>query len=217
MSIEIREVKSEAELKQFVDFPFKLYRGHPHWIPPIKKADMASLTRENNPVFEHSEAIVLTAWKDNQMVGRIVGMINQMELDFIKKKHARFGWVDFVDDREVSGALFRKVENWAREKGMELLKGPYGFNQLDKNGMLTEGFDSTGTVNTIYNYAYYPQHLAELGYEKELEMDRILDEACERNSRQNCQSLLPCQKTLQAQNHSAKNHPGNGRARQTAF
>ena len=169
MTIEIKEVKTESELKQFVEFPFKLYKGHQHWIPPIKRAEMATLTPEKNPVFEHSEAIVFTAWKNGKLVGRIVGMINQIELDFIKKKHARFGWIDFIDDKNVSKALIEAVEKWAKQKGMDLLKGPYGFNQLDKNGMLTEGFDSTGTVNTIYNYEYYPKHIEALGYEKELE------------------------------------------------
>ncbi len=173
MSIEIREVKTNKELKQFVKFPFDLYNGAPHWIPPIIQTEIAILSSKN-PVFEHSQAVIYTAWKNGKLVGRIVGMINQLEIDFINKKHARFGWIDFVDDKNVSSALITSVEKWARGQGMTLLKGPYGFNQLGKNGMLTEGFDSTGTVNTIYNYEYYPAHLKELGYVPDLEWVEIL-------------------------------------------
>lgn len=169
MSIEIREVKTSQELREFVKFPFRLFRGNPNWIPPIIKAEVALLTPEKNPVFEHSEAVIFTAHKNGKIVGRVAGMINQLELDFIHEKHARFGWIDFEEDEEVSSTLIGAVENWARSKGMTKLKGPYGFNQLDKNGMLTEGFDSRGTANTIYNFPYYPKHLEKLGYEKELE------------------------------------------------
>ncbi len=169
MNISIREVRTKAELKQFVKFPFDLYKGQPHWIPPIIQSVMATLSEEKNPAFEHSEVVIYTAWIEERMVGRIVGLINNMENDFIQKRHARFGWMDFIDDKNVSKALIGAVEKWAKEKGMDLLKGPYGFNQLDKNGWLTEGFDSTGTVNTIYNYPYYIEHIKTLGYEPDLE------------------------------------------------
>ncbi|MFQ5446326.1 MAG: hypothetical protein ACE5FF_05280, partial [Saprospiraceae bacterium] len=108
-------------------------------------------------------------WKDGRMVGRIAGIINQLELKHIGENHARFGWLDFTEDEGVSGALMDAVEVWARTQGMVLLKGPYGFNQLDKTAMLTEGFSTLGTMSTIYNYPYYPQHLERLGYRKELE------------------------------------------------
>ncbi|MEZ4955831.1 MAG: hypothetical protein R2825_19895 [Saprospiraceae bacterium] len=169
MDVTIKEVKTKSELKQFVKFPFDLYQGQPHWIPPIIQAEMELLSKDKNPVFEHSKAVIYTAWQEEKMVGRIVGLINEMENDFIQGKHARFGWFDFIDDRKVSKALIQAVEKWAKSQGMELLKGPYGFNQLDKNGWLTEGFDSSGTVNSIYNYPYYPEHIKSLGYTPDLE------------------------------------------------
>lgn len=169
MAIEIREVKTKKELKEFVLFPFQMYKEVPHWIPPIIKAEMQVLSPEENAAFEHSEAIILTAWKTGQLVGRIVGIVNQMETDFLGEKHARFGWIDFVDDREVSTALIQSVTDWAAQKGAIKLKGPLGFNQLDKNGMLTEGFDSTSTPNTIFNFPYYPEHLKEMGFVPDLE------------------------------------------------
>lgn len=162
-------VSSAAELREFVKFPFKLYKNHPYWIPPIIQSEINILSADKNPVFEHSEAVYYTAWHGDKMVGRIAGIINEMETEHIGEKHARFGWFDFVEDKDVSEALLHAVEEWGRSKNCILLKGPYGFNQLDKNGMLTQGFDSLGTANTIYNYAYYPEQVEKLGYEKDLE------------------------------------------------
>jgi hypothetical protein len=167
--MEIKEVSGKAQLEEFVRFPFGLYKNHPCWIPPLVKAEMKTLMPETNPVFEHSEVKLFSAWRAGRMAGRIAGIINRMENDFIGEKHARFGWIDFIDDEEVSAALLEAVQLWARSKGMSLLKGPYGFNQLDKNGMLIEGFDTLGTANTIFNYEYYPRHLEKAGFEKDLE------------------------------------------------
>ena len=169
MKPELRTVGNSSELREFVKFPFKLYKNHPYWIPPLIQAEVNILSPEKNPVFEHSEAILYTAWQDGKMVGRIAGIINDLETAHIDEKHARFGWFDFIDDPGVSRALLEAVEEWGRSKNCTILKGPYGFNQLDKNGMLTEGFDSLGTANTIYNYEYYPQQVGQLGYVKDLE------------------------------------------------
>ncbi len=162
-------VSNRRELRTFVEFPFRLYKDHPCWVPPLVRSEMNTFDREKNPVFEHSEAILYTAWQGGKIVGRIAGLVNDMETEHIGEKHARFGWVDFTDDEDVSRALLEAVETWGRERKCTLLKGPYGFNQLDKNGMLTEGFDTLGTANTIYNFPYYPQHLEKHGYEKDLE------------------------------------------------
>ncbi len=169
MKPELRTVNTRSELREFVKFPFKLYKGQPYWIPPLVQAEMNILSPEKNPVFEHSEAVLYTAWQDGKMVGRIAGIINDLETAHINEKHARFGWFDFIDDPDVSKTLLEAVEAWGRSKKCSRLKGPYGFNQLDKNGMLTEGFDSLGTANTIYNYAYYPKQVEAAGYEKDLE------------------------------------------------
>ncbi len=112
---------------------------------------------------------MFTAWQGSRMVGRAAAIINQMETDHIGAKHARFGWLDFVDDHQVSTALFKAMEDWAIMHGCVRLKGPYGFNSLDKNGMLVEGFDQMGAMTTLYNYEFYPTHLTQLGFQKELE------------------------------------------------
>ena len=169
MDITIREVKTKTALSQFVKFPFDLFKGISQWIPPIIQAEIDTFTPKKNPVFEHSEAVIYTAWKDDKLVGRIVGIINQIEIDFLNENHARFGWMDFIEDIEVCKALLLAVESWAKNKGMTLMKGPYGFNQLDKNGWLTQGFDTIGTANTYYNYKYYPKFIQLLGYTPDLE------------------------------------------------
>ncbi|MBI5914529.1 MAG: hypothetical protein HY842_04070 [Bacteroidetes bacterium] len=169
MNPEIKVVSTRSALQHFIKFPFKLYQNHPYWIPPLLQSELALLQPETNPAFKHSAVVLLSAWYDGEMVGRIAGIINEREAASIGEKHARFGWFDFIDDKSVSAALLGRVENWAREKNCTVLKGPYGFNQLDKNGMLIEGFQELGTINTLYNHEYYPLHLAALGFEKELE------------------------------------------------
>ncbi len=169
MNLEIRVIKSKAELKQFVKFPFHLYADNPYWIPPLIASEMAWLDANKNPAFQHSKMALFTAWLEGKMVGRVAGIINEMETEQLGKAHARFGWFDFKDDLSVSKALLESVEKWAKAQGCRLLKGPYGFNSLDKNGMLVEGFHEMGGITTLYNHAYYPQHLEILGYQKELE------------------------------------------------
>ena len=169
MEITIREENSTSAIERFVKFPFELFNDNPYWIPPIIQAEIDNLSPEKNPAFEHSDVVFYTAWENGKTVGRILGIINHLELDFTHEKHARFGWMDFVDNLEVCRKLIEAVEKWAQKKGMKLLKGPYGFNQLDKNGWLTEGFNSLGTANTYYNYEYYPRYIQSLGYTPDLE------------------------------------------------
>lgn len=165
----IRPVTNKNELKAFVQFPFELFRNHPFWIPAIRQQEMNTFDPAVNPSLEHSEYQLFTAWKDAKMVGRIACFINDLETRHLGEKHARFGWTDFVDDPDVSRALFEAAENWAIERQCSCLKGPFGFNQLDKCGWLTEGFDILGVSATIYNYEYYPQHLRTMGYETDLQ------------------------------------------------
>ncbi len=169
MNPEIRTVSTIPALKQFIDFPFQLYRKHPLWVPPLRQSELAWLQAETNPAFQHSDVQLFTAWQGDRMVGRVAGIINHLETERLGERHARFGWLDFVDDKAVSSALLYAVEPWARERHCTRLKGPYGFNTLDKNGMLIAGFEQVGAMTTLYNYDYYPRHLAELGFEKELE------------------------------------------------
>ncbi|MCF8252479.1 MAG: hypothetical protein K9J37_21405 [Saprospiraceae bacterium] len=130
---------------------------------------MAWLQASKNPAFQHSEVELFLAWQNGKVVGRVAGIINHLETERLGKPHARFGWLDFVDDKQVSAALLQAVETWARQHNCVKLKGPDGFNSLDKNGMLVEGFDRIGAMTTLYNYEYYPEHLRGLGYKKELE------------------------------------------------
>lgn len=169
MNSSLRKVETEKDLRDFVSFPFKLYKGNPCWVPPLTRSEISQLTTGKNPAFEHSDAILLTAWKNGAIQGRIAGIINHLETAHLGEQHARFGWLEFVDDPEVSRSLLEGVASWAGEKQCVLLKGPHGFNQLDRNGMLTDGFDSLGTSTANFNYPYYPAHLEALGYEKDLD------------------------------------------------
>ncbi len=169
MELEIKAVIHPTELETFIHFPFQLYKNNPFWVPPLKASETAWLSPTKNPAFQHAEVILLSAWRNGEMVGRIAGIINELESKQLGHVHARFGWLDFIDDKAVSILLLESVEKWAKSKGAIRLKGPYGFNSLDKNGMLVEGFEELGAMTTLYNFAYYPQHIEELGYQKELE------------------------------------------------
>ena len=167
MKIIIKEVKSKKALKKFVSFPYKLYKGNKYWIPQLIKDEMKLFQKEKNPAFEFCDVKLWLAYKDEKVVGRIVGFINYRFIEKWHDKYCRFGWIDFIDDENVSKALINTVENWAKENGMEAVHGPLGFSDLDPEGMLIEGFEELGTIATIYNYPYYPEHLKKLGYNKD--------------------------------------------------
>lgn len=167
MSVEIREINSPAELKSFVKFGIELYKNNPYYIPPLISEEVATLRKDKNPAFkEECEAIYFIAYREDKIVGTIAGIINHRANRIWKNKLARFGFVDFIEDEEVSKALFDAVEKWAKGKGMEGMQGPMGFTDFDHQGMLIEGFDQLGTMATIYNYDYYPVHLEKLGFQK---------------------------------------------------
>ena len=169
MDIIIKEVVSKCELKKFVSFPRTLYSGHKYWIPLLQFDEMGTLQKHKNPAFSHCEATYWLAYKDRKVVGRIAGIINNRYFEKWNNKYARFGWVDFIDEESVSAALFETVENWAKQKGMEAIHGPLGFTDLDPEGMLIEGFEELGTIATIYNYPYYPEHIEKYGYKKDVD------------------------------------------------
>ncbi|HMQ08660.1 MAG TPA: hypothetical protein PKC30_15275 [Saprospiraceae bacterium] len=169
MSIEIKEVKSKRDLKSFIKFPFKLYANNEYWIPPLIRDEMNNFSRDKNPAFEFCEACFWIAYKDNNPVGRIACIINESHNEKVGQKAARFGYVDFLDDEEVSRKLFEIAENWARSKGCTSIHGPLGFTDMDPEGMLIEGFEELGTIATIYNYPYYPEHLKKLGFRKDID------------------------------------------------
>lgn len=166
--IEIRQIEpTKANLKMFTQFQIDLYDGNPYFVPPLISDDVATLSPEENPAFDFCESAYFMAYRDGKPVGRIAGIINRQINEKGKTPVARFGFIDFVDDHEVSAALLKTVEDWARAKGMKKLIGPLGFTDLDHEGMLTGGYEELSTMATIYNYPYYVEHLERLGYEKE--------------------------------------------------
>ncbi|MDE6718089.1 MAG: GNAT family N-acetyltransferase, partial [Muribaculaceae bacterium] len=166
--IEIKEIApTKGNLKKFTKFQIDLYEGNPYFVPPLISDDVATLNPEENPAFDFCEAKYFMAFRDGKPVGRIAGIINNQVNEKSKSKTARFGFIDFIDDHEVSAALMEAVESWAREKGMKKIIGPLGFTDLDHEGMLTGGYEELGTMATIYNYPYYVEHMERLGYSKE--------------------------------------------------
>lgn len=169
MSVEIREVTTKRELKKFITFPFRLYKGNKYWVPPLLMDEFNTLSREKNPAYAHCDAKLMLAYRDNKPVGRVAAIINHKYIEKWGNKWCRFGWIDFEDDPEVSAALLGAVEDYAKENGLTGVNGPMGFTDLDREGMLIEGFDELGTMDAYYNHAYYPKHLEALGYAKDVD------------------------------------------------
>ena len=174
--VEIREVLSRSDLKRFVTYPNKLYRDVPQYIPPLVSDDMADWNPKSNPAFSYCEARCWLALRDDEIVGRIGAILSRKSNEKWHTRRMRFTQVDFIDDAEVAGALFAAVENWAREKGCDEVHGPLGFTDLDREGMLIEGFDQKSMFITYYNHPYYLDHLARLGYVKDVDWVEFLIE-----------------------------------------
>ena len=164
--IEIKKVESKKDLKTFIDFHYDLYEGNEYDVPNLFSDEMNTLSPDKNAAFEFCEAEYYLAYKDGKLAGRVAAIINHKANNKWGKKSVRFGWIDFIDDREVSKALLDAVEKYGREKGMEDVVGPLGFTDMDPEGMLVWGFDQLGTMPTIYNFPYYPEHIEALeGFE----------------------------------------------------
>lgn len=162
--IEIKEAITKKELKQFVKFPFKLNKDSKYWVPPIISQELQTFNKTENPVFKDADARFFLAYKNKQIVGRIAAIINWIEVNEQKIKKMRFGWFDMEDDIEITKALLAKVNEIGKENNLDFIEGPVGFSNLDKVGVLTEGFDHVGTMITWYNKPYYAKHLETLGY-----------------------------------------------------
>lgn len=169
MAVQLREVTTRRELRRFIRFPFSLYHDNPYWVPPLLLDERNTLRRDKNAAFRYCEAAYWLAYKEGRVVGRIAAIKNNRFIERWGKAYARFGWIDFIDDREVSAALLGRVEEWARERSLIGVHGPMGFTDLDKEGMLVEGFSELGTLPMIYNHPYYPEHLEALGYRKDVD------------------------------------------------
>lgn len=167
--IEIKEALSKKEIKTFVKFPFELYKDSKYWVPPIINQELETFNKEKNPIFKDAEARFFLAYKNQKVVGRIAAIVNYLEINNQNIKKMRFGWFDFIDDLSVSKALFEVVENIGKENQLEFTEGPVGFSNLDKVGVVTEGFDIIGPMITWYNYPYYAEHYKAHGYKIEKE------------------------------------------------
>ncbi len=167
MSVTIVKVETKKQLKKFIGFGSELYKDSEFYVPELFEDAMNTLRKDRNAAFDFCEADYFLAYRDGKIVGRIAAIVNKVANEKWGLNTARFGWVDFIDDDEVVDALFATVEAWARERGLTEIQGPLGFTDLDREGMLIEGFDRMGTMSTIYNYPYYPKHMERLGYVKD--------------------------------------------------
>lgn len=162
MAVEIKKVQTKKDLKTFIEFHYDLYAGNEYDVPNLFSDDMNTLSKDKNAAFDFCEAEYFLAYKDGKLAGRVAAIINHRANEKWQTKSVRFGWIDFIDDIEVSKALFQAVEDYGKAHGMEQMIGPLGFTDFDPEGMLTFGFDELGTMATIYNYPYYPEHMEKL-------------------------------------------------------
>lgn len=167
MAVEIRRVENKRDLKKFIRFNYELYKGNPYSVPDLYEDMLSTFSEKKNPAFEFCEAEYFLAYKDGKIAGRVAAIINRRANETWHTRNVRFGWIDFIDDREVSEALLATVADWGRSRGMTDIVGPLGFTDIDAEGMLIMGFDKISTMATIYNYPYYPEHMEALGFEKQ--------------------------------------------------
>jgi len=167
--VEIRQVNDKRDIKKYVAFPDKLYKGVKNYVPELKSEEYSMYSPETNFSFEYCDARFFLAYRDNEIVGRIGAIVNRTANERWNQKQIRITRIDFIDDMEVSGTLFGAVEAWAKELGLTQAHGPLGFTDLDKEGLLVEGFDRMGSTVTIYNYPYYPKHFEAHGYVKDID------------------------------------------------
>ena len=167
--ISVKEAKTPKEMKAFVRFPFSLYKDNPYWVPPIINDELETFNKDRNPAFQSAQAQFFLAYQGTKIVGRVAAIINHVEVNEQQLRKMRFGWFDFIDDLEVSKALLEKVAAIGTAHKLEYMEGPVGFSNLDKVGVLIDGFDHIGTMITWYNHPYYQKHFETHGFVKEKE------------------------------------------------
>lgn len=165
--ITVKQVTSKKDLASFVKFPFKIYKDCAYWVPPLIKDELETLNEQKNPVFKNADAYFFLAYKDGQAAGRIAVIINHLEIKEQGKKKLRFGWLDMIDDIEVTKALLEQAFTIGKQHNLEYAEGPVGFSNMEKAGILTQGFEELNTMITWYHYPYYAQHMEQLGFEKQ--------------------------------------------------
>ena len=166
MSVTIKTVESRKELKEFVKFPLKLYKDCPYYVPSLYTDELSTLDPEKNPMGRYCDVRRFLAYKDGQVAGRVIAIINRIANEAWKHAEVRFGWMDFIDDMEVSRALLESVITFGKEKGMTQISGPLGFTDFDSEGCVVEGFDDISSFALKYNYPYYAKHFEALGLTK---------------------------------------------------
>lgn len=169
MSLVLKEISGKSGLKDFVAYQYSLYAKSKYFIPPLRIDELKTLDKNINPAFDFCKSKYWMVYKDNKPVGRVAGIINSKFNDKFNKKEARFGWIDFEDDPEISSLLLETVEKWAVKEGMKSIHGPLGFTDMDGEGMLIEGYEEESTLGSIYNYPYYRNHIEKLGYTKDID------------------------------------------------
>ena len=167
--VEIREVTTKKDLKKWVEFPNVLYKGVKAYVPFLTIDEIGTFTKDENPAHEYCDTKLLLAYRGNKIVGRIGGIINHAANNKWNQNRIRFTRFDFIDDFEVSKALFDEIVKWGKEKGYSQIIGPIGFHDMDHEGMLIEGFDELNMSITFYNYPYYIEHMQKLGLEKDID------------------------------------------------
>ncbi len=165
--IQIKEVVTKRDLKKFIQFPINLYKDNPYYVPSMFIDEINLFNKKKNPAYAFSETKLFLAYKDGKIVGRIAGLINHAYIEKVNKPLMRFTRFDVIDDIEVTKALIGAVEAWAKENNLKYLMGPIGFTDIDKQGMLVEGFEELNMTLTIYNHPYYNKHLETLGFKKD--------------------------------------------------
>lgn len=170
----IKTVDTKEEMNDFIQFPNLLYADSPYFVPDLDIDVRTTFNSKKNRGLEFSEIQAFVAFnQEGKLLGRIAGIINHRANEKWKTKNVRFGFFDFVDDIKVSSALLEAVAEWGKKRGMEYIQGPMGITDFDKEGMLIEDFNQMGSMNTIYNYPYYPDHMEKLGYEKEVDWIQV--------------------------------------------
>ncbi len=195
MNVKIEEVKSRRQLAAFIHYPEKLYKGNPYWVPALVGDEYDTFNPKKNAAYDFCEAACWVARDENdQIVGRVAGIINYKSNEIHHSKTVRFGWLDFIDELDVLKALISTVETWGKARGMDTIIGPFGFTDMDKEGLLVEGFDKICPFTTLYNYPYYEARLKDLGFEVAAEWDQKLIQVPENVERLDRMSDVICDK-----------------------
>lgn len=179
MSTEILKVKTHAQLRRFVDFPLKLYKGTPYYVPALRGDEFDTFNPKKNDAYEFCEAECYLAFKDGKIAGRIAAIINHKSNETWHENAVRFGWIDFIEDKEVLEGLINAVVAYGKQRGCTTIKGPLGFTDMDREGLLVEGFDKLSSFTCIYNYPYYSRMLEELGFTKDADWTQRVVEITE--------------------------------------